>query len=186
LFLQSSFVKDGATLEILRESQTRVKSIALIHEKLYRSTDLAQLDFGEYVRDLIADLFRTYSVNQEAVTLRTTIEDVFLQIDTAIPCGLIINELISNAFKHAFPAGTRGCVEIQLKPVENGEFLLTVRDDGVGLPAGFDWKKAKSFGLQLVTDLTSQMDGTVELNTDCGTLFEIRFRDISQVEGEAL
>ena len=183
LFLQSSYITDEKTLEILRESQNRVKSIALIHEKLYRSSDLAKLDFGEYVRDLTNDLFRTYSVNQEAVVLNTDIDDVFLQIDTAIPCGLIINELISNAFKHAFPPGRQGQVDLSLTRSDD-DYLLTVRDNGVGMSGGFDWRKSKSFGLRLVMDLTKQMDGTVDLDTSDGAKFSINFKDVSSPESE--
>jgi len=184
LFLQSSYIKDEKTLEILRESQTRISSIALIHEKLYRSDDLAKVDFGEYVRDLTAELFRTYSINQEAVVLNTTLDDVFLQIDTAIPCGLIINELISNALKHAFPSGRQGQVNLSLTQADDVFFHLIVHDNGVGLPKDFDWRTTKSFGLRLVMDLAMQMDGEIELDTSNGTMFKIVFKDTVNSESE--
>jgi PAS domain S-box-containing protein len=186
LFLQSSYLADDKSREFLRESQNRVKSIALIHEKLYRSDDSENVDFGEYVRDLTLDLVHTYSIDQAAVTLSTEIDDVSIHIDTATPCGLIINELISNALKHAFPAGRHGHVEVGLTSTDDGEFQLTVRDDGVGLPAGFEWEKAASFGLRLVMDLSKQINGSVEIDTSHGTVFAIRFMDIVHQDHEVI
>jgi len=186
LFLQSSYIKDEKTLEIFRESQTRISSIALIHEKLYRSEDLAKVDFRDYVRDLTVELFRTYSVNQKAVVLNTHIGGVFLQIDTAIPCGLIINELISNALKHAFPSGRQGEVNLSLTQADDDFFHLIVHDNGVSLPKDFDWRTTKSFGLRLVMDLTMQMDGEIELDTSNGTMFNIIFKDMANPESEVL
>jgi PAS domain S-box-containing protein len=181
LYLQSTYITEQATLEILTESQSRIKSIALIHEKLYRSNDLEKLDFTEYVRDLLTDLIRTYKV-QQSVAVHTSIEGTRLGIDTAIPCGLILNELVSNAFKHAFPPGTPGAVWIDLQPAQDKKYVLTVRDNGAGLPKDFDWRKSKSLGLKLVTDLTKQLDGTVEVRSDGGTTFSITFAELQYKE----
>jgi len=178
LFLQSTYTKDPSTLEILKDSQNRVKSIALIHEKLYRSSELTKIDFAEYVRDLVTDLFRTYGVDQGAVVVRMQIEHMTLEIDTAIPCGLIINELVSNVLKHAFPGGRTGHVVIDLAPVGPKEFTLTIQDDGVGLPKDYDWRTSTSLGLKLVTDLTRQLDGRLEVDVTNGTQFRITFREV--------
>lgn len=183
LFLQSTNISDPNTLESLKESQSRVKSIALIHEKLYRSEDLEKLDFAEYVRDLLADLLRTYQVQQENALLHTDIEGIRLGIDTAIPCGLIINELVTNALKHAFPLqGTRGDIWIGLRPAGPQSYVLTVRDNGMGLPADFDWRRSKSLGLKLVMDLAKQLDGTVEVQVNSGTTFTIAFKELQYKE----
>lgn len=177
LFLQSTRIADPKTLDILKESQTRVKSIALIHEKLYRGSDMGKLDFAEYARDLTAGLLRTYVVNQEAVVLNTNIKDISLEIDAAIPCGLIINELMSNALKHAFAPGSAGEIDIGMVRDDGKNIVLTVRDNGVGFPAGFNWRASKTLGLNLVIDLTKQLGGTVELDTRHGTAFKITFSD---------
>ena len=182
LYLQSTYVADRGTLEILTESQNRVKSIALIHEKLYRSEDLEKLDFGEYVRDLLADLIRTYRVQQDSIAVHTRIEGARLGIDTAIPCGLIINELVSNAFKHAFPPGGTGEVWIDLHPAQDRRYVLSVRDSGAGLPKDFDWRRSKSLGLKLVTDLTKQLEGEVQVCSDAGTTFTITFAELQYKE----
>lgn len=182
LFLQSTYTVDPATLEILKESQSRVKSIALIHEKLYRSPELTKIDFAEYVRDLVTDLFRTYGVNQGAVAVRMQVESMSLEIDTAIPCGLIINELVSNVLKHAFPAGRTGHVAIELSPVAPKEYVLTIHDDGVGLPKGYDWRTSTSLGLKLVVDLTRQLDGKLDVGVENGTTFRVKFKEVQYRE----
>lgn len=182
LFLQSTYTADPATLEILKESQNRVKSIALIHEKLYRSPELTKIDFAEYVQDLVSDLFRTYGVNQGAVVFQMHVENMSLEIDTAIPCGLIINELVSNVLKHAFPAGRTGKVSIDLSHVGGKEYRLTIQDDGVGLPPGYDWRTSTSLGLKLVIDLTRQLDGKLEVGTEQGTTFRVTFKEVQYRE----
>jgi PAS domain S-box-containing protein len=178
LYLQSNSISDHGTMQRLQESQSRVKSIALIHEKLYRSTDLENLDFAEYVCDLVSELQRTYQTYHQSVTVQTEIAEVRLGIDTAVPCGLIINELVSNALKHGFPPGRGGQVAVTLRPAAERTYLLTVRDNGVGFPRGFDWRQSKSLGLNLVCDLTKQLEGHVEVHSDGGTAFEIRFAEL--------
>lgn len=177
LFLQSSHIPDPAMREILQESQNRVKSIALIHEKLYRSPERARLDFGEYVRDLVTDLFRAYGMSGH-VAVQTVIANVAFEVDTAIPCGLILNELISNVFKHAFPGNRKGEVTITLALADSGEYQLTVRDNGVGFRPGLDWRTSNTLGLQLVHDLTRQLEGTLSVIFDGGTVFDIRFKEL--------
>jgi two-component sensor histidine kinase len=130
------------------------------------------------VRDLVADLVRTYGVNQESIRLQTIVNDVNLEVDTAIPCGLIINELVSNALKYAFPPGQSGEISVELSRIAENEFLLIVRDDGIGLPKDFDWRTSNSLGLKLVTDLTMQLDGKMQVETTHGTTFRISFREL--------
>lgn len=177
LFLQSTHTKDPKTLEILKESQGRVKSIALIHEKLYRSAELTRIDFAEYVRDLVSDLFRTYGVDQRTIAVQLNVESISLDIDTAIPCGLIINELVSNVLKHAFPTGRSGTVVIELKAAGSKQFSLTVQDDGIGLPEAHLGRARTSLGLNLVEDLARQLEGDVKVSVELGTTFQVNFKE---------
>jgi PAS domain S-box-containing protein len=175
LYLQSKNLKDKQTLEMFQESHNRVRSMALIHERLYQSQDLARIDFAEYVRSLANYLFRSYGVNTGVIQLKINMDDVSLGIDTAIPCGLIINELVSNSLKHAFPDGGGGKVRIELR-ADDGQFTLMVSDDGVGLPEDLDFRNAQSLGLQLVNNLSvAQLEGTIELDRCGGTAFRIMF-----------
>src|SRR5207244_4176277 len=137
LNLGARSIRDEAARAVFEESQARVQAMALIHEKLYRSADFTRIDFADYVRDLAGELFRSYHVPSEAVRLTATGSGVFLTVETAIPCALVLNELVSNCLRHAFPAGRVGEVRVDLRE-EDGQCLLTVADDGVGLPEGFD------------------------------------------------
>jgi len=177
LFLQSTHVTDPNTREILRESQGRARAIALIHEKLYHSADLTKIAFCDYVRQLMGDLFHAYGVSPEAVSLKIYAQGIFLGIDAAIPCGLILNELVSNALKHGLPAGRKGAICIDLQPSGPGLFMLSVRDDGVGLPEDFDLQTTRTLGLKLVSDLARQLDGAVELERNNGTAVKITFAE---------
>ncbi|MCP4582361.1 MAG: hypothetical protein GY839_12165, partial [candidate division Zixibacteria bacterium] len=160
---------------IFQESQHRVKSMALVHERLYQAQDLARIDFAEYVRDLTTYLFRAYGVNSSLTKLKIKVDNVTLGIDTAIPCGSIINELLSNSLKYAFPAGQPGQIRIDLQPLADRRFVLLVSDDGIGFPEELDFRKTKSLGLRLVNTLVRQLNGTIELKRDGGTKFKIMF-----------
>jgi two-component sensor histidine kinase len=175
LSLQSQTVDSPAALEVLQESQNRVRSMALIHERLYRSEDLAQVDFAVYIRDLATFLVRSYRAQLGPISLNTEAEGVFLGIDTAIPCGLITNELISNALKHAFPNGKEGEIWVKIGTHGDRQFTLIVGDNGVGFPPDVDFRDTESLGMQLVNTLVDQLEGTVELRRDGGTEFTIRF-----------
>ena len=177
LYLQSDYIKDQATKDMFKESQNRVRSMALIHEKLYQTDDLANVDFSDYTKKLTADLLRSYGLNPMAVTIQISIEDVFLGVDTAIPCGLIINELVSNALKYAFPEGRDGVIRVDLRAGDENTFTLIVGDNGVGFPKGMDFQNTDTLGLELVNMLTKQIGGTVELHNTNGTEFEIEFHD---------
>lgn len=175
LNLQSAQIKDPDAIMLFRESQSRVRSMALIHEKLYQSKDLARIDFESYLRDLIVYLFRSYAANPEQIRAHIQSQDMFLGIDTAIPCGLIISELVTNALKYAFPQGRRGNLDISLAPEDDGHLCLLVKDDGVGFPPNFDWRESDSLGLQLVSTLSSQLHGTIHVDGVNGTSFKITF-----------
>jgi two-component sensor histidine kinase len=174
LNLQATNIQDPAVADIFRESQDRVRSMALIHERLYKSGDLSRINFGEYVRNLTAYLVRSYGVRGNPVGLEIDVSDILLSIDVAIPCGLIINELVSNALKYAFQDGRRGTIKVSIRK-EGKEYTLCVADDGVGMPADVDYRNHSSLGLQLVNTLVAQLDGDIALDAVKGTAFTIRF-----------
>jgi len=174
LHLQSGHLVDQHDQEIFKESQNRIQSMALIHEKLYGSNDLGKIGFPEYIRNLANHLFRSYGVNPDAIALEITAADIALDIDTAVPCGLILNELLSNSLVHAFPAG-RGQISIDFRSQDEKIFTLTVRDNGVGLPWTLDYRKAESLGWQLINALAGQLGGTIEVSSRPGTLVKIVF-----------
>lgn len=149
--------------------------MALIHEKLYQAKDLAKIDLSSYLHSLIGYLFRSYGTNASGIRLQVHAENVFLGIDLAMPCGLIINELVSNALKHAFPTGRNGEISIELSRHEPHDYTLCVCDNGIGMPPDVDLENAPTLGLQLVNTLVQQMDGTVELEQNGGTTFKISF-----------
>ncbi|MEP0869368.1 PAS domain S-box protein [Trichocoleus desertorum AS-A10] len=175
LNLQAQYLNDSAALAIFRESQNRIESMALIHEKLYQSKDMARINASEYIYDLVTNLFYTYEINSEAIALKINIDEIWLGLDTAIPCGLIINELVLNALKHAFPKGHTGevCISFGLRDAHH--LMLVVSDTGVGLPRDLDYQNTDSLGLQLVNALTQQLEGVIEINQSNGVKFEIVF-----------
>lgn len=176
LNLQSRSIKDKKSVEMLKESQDRIRSMALVHEKLYKSKDLANIDFNEYIKHLAQTLFRSYEVNRERIRLKLNIERVMLKIDKAIPCGLIVNELILNSIKHAFADGDSEEIEVSLLFINENEVELTVSDNGIGIPEGIDFNNSGSLGLKLVNILTDQIDGKLDLDRSKGTKFQIRFK----------
>ena len=179
LDLQSQYIQSQAMLEIFRESQSRIRSMALVHEKLYQSKDCAKINFVDYVETLTSYLFQVYGVNAENITLNLNIEDISLNIDTAIPCGLIINELTSNSLKYAFPNRREGAIAITFKSRRDGQLELIIKDNGIGLLADINLDHAKSLGLKLVNVLTKQLEGTIAVNRSDGTEFKISFLEIN-------
>jgi len=175
LSLQARQVTDDKTLRALGDSQSRVRSMALIHEKLYQSQSMARIDFGEYVKSLASDLFRSYRRNFSGIQLNVQVDEVALNLDHAVSCGLILNELMTNALKYAFPEGRSGTIWVELRTQPGHLLSLRVADDGVGIPLDFDTLNAKSLGLQLVNSLVRQLDGTMELESAKGTSFCISF-----------
>ncbi len=172
LGLQSGYVQDPAALQMFQESRHRVQSMALIHQMLYQTPDLAQLNFAEYVRELAGHLVRSYS--GDAIALQIDIEPVCFGIDTAIPIGLILNELLTNSLKYAFPGGRAGQVSVALRR-DGEQYLFRFADDGIGLPAGLEIDQADSLGLRLVTALVGQLQGMLEIAGGPGTVFTITF-----------
>ena len=175
LNLQSQYIKDQKALDLFKDSQNRVKSMALIHERLYQSKDLARINVQDYIQSLTKHLFNMYRDTALEVTPKIEADNLSLGIDQAIPCGLIINELVSNSLKYAFPNRRKGTVNIKLISDNNGKLELIVRDNGIGLPKNFNKQKTRSLGLQLVYALADQLEGTIQLERDNGTTFRIMF-----------
>ncbi len=178
LSLQSRYIKDKEALAVFRESQNRAKSMALIHEKLYRSTDLKRIDFGEYIRTFSGELYHSIVPDPSKVKLELNIEHVMLDINTSIPLGLIVNELITNSMKYAFPTRRNGKIKIGFYP-QDDYFILKVSDNGIGIPEGLDIENTKSLGLQLVNSLTEQINGQLTVNRKDPTEFKIKFHEMS-------
>jgi PAS domain S-box-containing protein len=175
--LQSGHIKDKQALEIFKSSQNRVRSMALIHERLYKSKDMARVDFADYVQSLTTHLFSSYGINTNVIKLHIDIKDVSLDINTAIPCSLIINELVSNSLKHAFPTGKKGEIKISIHTKNKNEIELLVSDNGVGFPKKMDFRKTDSLGLHLVNLLAEdQLHGDIKLDRTKGAIFHIKFK----------
>jgi two-component sensor histidine kinase len=182
LFLQSEAVGDELPRRALEESQQRVRSLALLHEQMYQSAELATVDFGRYIEGLVYQLRDAYHIRPDTVALVPRVEDVSLGLDAAIPCSLIINELVSNALQHAFPPDWQSAskadghpeIRITFHPADDG-LLLVVSDNGVGLPAEMDLDTVNSLGLRIVQLLTRQLHGTLSVERHGGTTFAITF-----------
>jgi two-component sensor histidine kinase len=177
LNLQAHHITDESSKEIYKESQNRIISMALIHEELYQAKDLARVDFGAYIENLAENLFGSYSVDKDRITLDLDIAHTEMVVDTAIPCGLIVNELISNCLKHAFPDGMSGRVRVVFHELDDKEYVLEVSDDGVGLPPEMDITRTASLGMQLVYLIAEQLKGEMEVSREGGTSFRILFRE---------
>lgn len=181
LRMQSQQTDDPQVVTLFKEAQNRVQSMALIHEQLYQAPDLAAIDFGNYLSHLVNNLFRSYGVSQGQVQLAIATGEVMLPIHTAIPCGLIVNELVSNSLKYAFPDGKTGQVMIQLQAGADAELgdrpvlMLTISDDGVGLPESLDLETLESLGLLIVNSLTHQLRGKLSVDRHSGTCFRVTF-----------
>jgi two-component sensor histidine kinase len=185
LDLQSQRIQEPQVLEMFRESQNRVKSMALIHEKLYQSESLSKVNLADYIESLVMYLIQAYAVNPDRIALQLNLEPLALNLDTAIPCGLILNELISNAMKYAFPGNMGGTLWISLhsscsavSSQENNVFELVVGNDGVKLPKLLDLSSAKTLGFQLVNILIQQLQGQIEVSQNQGIEFKIRFWEL--------
>jgi two-component sensor histidine kinase/HAMP domain-containing protein len=173
LQLQMEKIEDPQVKVLMRESESRIRSLALVHEKLYQSENLASIDLGDYIDSLSRYLLQTYSnVN---VALQLHIEPLMISLDKAIPCGLILNESITNTLKHAFESGHSGQINITLKGCGDNSCSLRVADNGKGLPAGFDWTRANTLGMQLIDGLANQMGAKLNVTSDYGTAIELTF-----------
>lgn len=176
LNLQSSFVEDEKTLAILQESRNRVRTMAIIHENLYRTEDFASINFSNYIENLTGNLISSYRINEEVFLIKE-LEDVQIVLDQAIPCGLIVNEIITNSLKYAWKKDEKGNIFISLKE-EEGIVYIEVSDDGIGLPNDFDILTSDTLGLQLVSTLIEQLDGEINVNSENGTKYLIKFDKI--------
>jgi PAS domain S-box-containing protein len=173
---QSYYISDRRTLEILKAGENRISSVALVHELLYRSQNLNQINLAEYIAELATNLYNAASLNSERVTLKVDAQPIWVSIALAIPCGLIVNELVTNALKYAFPSERIGQIHITIQSGDRHHVILKVGDNGIGLPLNFNWQNPESLGLQIVTTLTNQLQGTIELTkTESGTEFVVRF-----------
>ncbi len=178
LNLQARRISDPTVLEMFKDSQRRIRSMALVHERLYQSSDLSRIEFSTYLRNLATHLFHSCQADSSRIRLLLDTEEVYLNINTAIPCGLIVNELVSNAFKHAFPGGRSGEVEVSFRRLEGDGYQLRVRDDGIGFPENFDPRQTESLGLQIVDTLVTQLNGQISITKSTGTEITVRFGEI--------
>lgn len=176
LNLQLNYVKEEKAVNVLKESQGRIKSMAMVHEKLYQSPSLTKIDLKDYVEALVSNIFFTYGVSANHIKSEVNVENIEIGIDTAIPCGLIINELVTNSVKHAFP-NNNGRVKVKITS-HHDDIELLISDDGIGLPENLDYEKTESLGLKLVKSLVDQIDGHMTLHTNDGTSIEIIFQEI--------
>ncbi len=183
LRLQARYLHDDTLLQALRDCRERVLAMAMLHDQLHRAKDLSNINLGEYIRNLAASLFCSYGVNSADVGLRLDIEDITVAIDVAIPCGLIVNELVSNSLRHAFPEGGKGQVSLGLRLAGGGQVELTVADDGRGFPRGAP-SSTRSLGLWLVELLAAQIEALVERSSQAGASYRIVFQAIQAREIE--
>ncbi|MBC8507809.1 MAG: PAS domain-containing protein [Anaerolineales bacterium] len=175
LNLQIAHIKDEQIIAEIKESQNRILAISFVHEKLYQSEDLGKVDFGSYVNSLVNHLFDVYRSSDVNIRADMELDTILLDIDTAIPCGLIINELVTNVFKHAFPGMSSGRVGLKLWAEPGDDVHMLVRDDGVGIPPNFDTQNISSLGFQLIQSLVIQLDGQIEFDDSDGAAIEINF-----------
>jgi len=179
LNLQAVPVEDENIRSMFEESRNRVAAMAKVHEQLYRSPDLAHIDFKEYLQSLASGISNAYQ--KPNINLLVGVDSISLDINTAVPCGLIVNELVSNCFKHAFPGTKKGTIKLEIANKPDKKMLLAVEDDGVGFPAGLDFENPKTFGLKMVNILARQIRGTIKVLKPKGTRFEIIFTPIEKM-----
>jgi PAS domain S-box-containing protein len=177
LNLQSSYIADETALGILRESQDRIKSMSFVHESLYQSKTMSEVNFSEYIENIARNLFHSYGRPEGGIKLDFNLEEVYLNLDTSIPCGLIVNEIVSNSLKYAFQGRPEGRIVIEFSKQSEEKLKLIIRDDGIGLPENLDVESAESLGLQLVTTLITQIGGELEIVVSKGTSFNILFKE---------
>lgn len=177
LRLQSGRIEDAKYAKMFEDSQNRIRSMALIHEMLYKSQKLSKIDFKTYVRDLSRSLFRSHGINIDTIALKLDLADAHFGLDCAISCGILLNELITNALAHAFPGNRHGEIRISVDVNNKDEVELKVADNGIGIPPDIDFRQTKTLGLRLINILVEdQLEGTIKLDRQNGTEFNIRFR----------
>ena len=175
--LQASRIKEEDAKNLCNEIRDKIRSMAFVHEQLYKNRDLVSINFKDYIMQLSSSLMRSYCINPDKIELKIDAEGLCIGIDKAVPCGLIINELISNALKHAFPDDMKGCISIKLHKNKNGKFLLNIRDNGIGLNKDFNIQNTTSFGLGIVVMLVKQISGILKITGSKGTNCIIKFEE---------
>jgi two-component sensor histidine kinase len=181
--LQSAYLKDGEAIKLCRDSKNRILTMALLHENLYRGHDQTKVDLKEYVSALTSHLLSSMDGSKGLISVTHNIADLTLNVETAIPCGLIITELVSNSIKHAFPGGSEGEIRVEISMAPEGHYMLVVSDDGVGLPEDWNFEDLSTLGLQLVGALTDQLSGSMEISSGSGAAFVISFREYTEYLG---
>ncbi len=179
LEIQSSSIEDPEIIKILKNSQDRIHSMALVHEQLYRSENLKEIDLGLYIKALLEKISAAHANLEQGINLIVDTQEIHLNIETANSCGLIINELVTNALEHAFVDRQQGNIWLSLKRQDQGDIILTIKDDGIGVPPDFDFYETESLGLRLVRILTRQLEGEIELDLEEGTCFKITFSELN-------
>jgi two-component system, sensor histidine kinase PdtaS len=176
LNLQSRKITDPNVLESIKDSQSRVRAMALVHERIYRSYNIAEINLKDYLNYLTKQIFQFYNTQQNQIRIIVTMDDIMADIDTIIPVGLVMNELVSNSLKHAFPEGRKGTISIECTPQDANTISIVYHDNGIGMPPGFDWKNTESLGLRLVNSLVDQLNGTIQSGEGEGTTFIMTIR----------
>lgn len=185
LTLQADHVSDTEAIQCLRDCRGRIKAMALVHESLYQSSDLSEINVAGYIHRLLKNLSVRFGVDHDLIEFRSEVDDFSMNLDTLIPCGLIINELVSNSLRHAFPEGQKGTISMVFRKTGESTYLLRVSDTGCGLPQGLDVMEAPSLGLKLVVILVGQIEGNLEIDVSEGTSFEISFNEIQNYRGRS-
>ncbi|MEG3892609.1 PAS domain S-box protein [Microcoleus sp. Z1_A1] len=179
LQLQAQYIEDEATLTLFEESQTRIHSMALIHEQLYQSEHLDRIALSPYVENLVANLYQSFGCGNTSIKFNLKVDPIYLNIETAIPCGLIINELVSNSLKYAFISSLAGEIYINFHEINNSQFHLTIQDNGRGFPANFDWENTETLGLRLVKMLAYQLEASIAIDSQRGTCYSLIFQELN-------
>jgi two-component sensor histidine kinase len=177
LRLQSETVQNKEMAALFLDSQDRVRSMAMVHEYLYKSSDLARINFPAYAASLVRNLYRTFGLSTSEYQPNVEVDDVLLSLDVAVPCGLLLTELVSNAAKYAYPEKKAGPIQVRFRSLPEGLFELSVADQGVGFPKNFDWMKSDSLGLRLMRLLTEQLQGQIQVENHVGLKFIVTFKD---------
>jgi two-component sensor histidine kinase len=180
LNLQAQHIHDENDRGIYKESQNRIITMALIHEALYQSSNLTRVQFADYIRNLSKNLIISYGLGKKRIRLEIDAQEASMVVDTAIPCGLIINELLTNALKHAFPNRRKGTIHLAFRRLQGEMYELLIQDDGIGIPKDVDIRKTDSLGLRLVNALVEQLGGTLEMERDGGTTFRIVIQEYQE------
>ncbi|MGV7928488.1 MAG: response regulator [Spirochaetota bacterium] len=175
LSLQERFIQNDKDLALYVDSRNRIRAMALVHEKLYAADDFSRIHFADHIRRLVFELKQVFGIRQDSIIINEKVDDVFLDVATAIPCSQIVNELISNSIKHAFPGGSKGRIDVVFEIDNNNKCTLAVRDNGVGPPDGFSYPGSNSIGLGLVNAFVQQLNGTIEMKAEGGLEFIVSF-----------